>query len=134
MMQSPSHVVLFDGICNFCDSSVQWLILRDRKKIFRFTGLQTETGQEILSEFEIDENSVDSIIYIRDERVYIKSSAVLEILKDLGSGWKLLYVFKLIPVRVRDYFYDQFAKRRYRLFGKRTECRIPDKDELDRFL
>lgn len=133
-MSLPERIILFDGVCNFCDSTVQWIIKRDTSKNFYFASLQSEAGQELLRKHQIDTEQVDSVVYVRNEKAYIKSTAALHILKDLGKVWSLLYVLIVLPVSLRNFFYDQFAKRRYLLFGQKAECMIPTKDQRSRFL
>lgn len=133
-MSLPDHIILFDGVCNFCDNTVQWIIRRDRAQKFYFTSLQSSTGQELLHKYHIDRNQTDSVVYVRQGKAYIKSTAALYILKDLGKLWPLLFTLIVFPVSIRDFFYDQFAKRRYLLFGKKDECMIPTKEQRNRFI
>lgn len=130
----PEHLIFFDGVCNFCNSSILWIIKRDRKKIFYFASLQSPIAKDILSQYPIDTSQIDSIIYIKKNKVFIKSSAALEIAKDLKNGWSCFYIFKLAPPFIRDFIYDQFARQRYRLFGKKSECMIPNSELKERFL
>ena len=130
----PKHLVLFDGVCNFCDATVQWIIKRDRHSIFYFTGLQSEVGKQILDENQIDRKQTDSVVYVRNQNVHIKSTAALYVLKDLGGIWSLGFIFIIIPKRIRDFFYDYFAKRRYRWFGKKDACMLPSPEQRARFL
>lgn len=134
MTQIPQHLILFDGVCNFCDNTVQWIIRSDKKNIFFFTSLQSEIGQEILLKNNIDPKQTDSVVYVRNQNVYVKSDAVLYILKDLGSWKAILYPLIILPAFIRNFFYDQFAKRRYLLFGKKEECMIPTKEVRSKFL
>lgn len=131
---TPEHLIFFDGVCNFCNSSVLWIIKRDRKKIFYFASLQSKYAQEILSQFKVNTQEIDSIIYIKRNKVFFKSTAALEIAKDLKNSWSCLYILKIIPQFLRDMVYDLFAKQRYRLFGKKSECMIPDPELKERFL
>lgn len=133
-MSLPQRIILFDGVCNFCDASVQWLIKRDGQKLFHFASLQSEVGEQLLKKHELNSADIDSIVYIRDTKAYIKSTAILYILKDLGRFWKVLTVLLIIPKGIRDFLYDQFAKRRYVLFGKKDACMIPDEEFKNRFL
>lgn len=133
-MYFPERIILFDGVCNFCDASVQWLIKKDTKQLFRFASLQSDVGKQLLQTHHLDVADVDSIVYIISGKAYIKSTAIIYILKDLGRGWKLFLLTFIIPKRIRDFLYDQFAKRRYLLFGKMEECRLPDADFKSRFL
>lgn len=126
-------IVLFDGDCHFCDQSVQFIIKRDPKVIFKFSSLQSEVGQHIQSNFHTPKN-IDSLLLIVQNKVYDKSSAALHICKYLTGLWKLLYILVLIPKPIRDTVYDFIAKNRYRWFGKKSECRIPTPEERNRFL
>src|SRR5678816_2439701 len=126
-------IILFDGVCNFCNGMVNFIIARDPKAYFRFAPLQSETGQRMRSRFDIDEN-VDSIILIEDESAYVFSTAALRIVKGLGGLWRLLYVFIIVPTPVRDLFYRLFARNRYWLFGKKSVCMVPTPDVRARFL
>jgi predicted DCC family thiol-disulfide oxidoreductase YuxK len=126
-------IILFDGVCNFCNGMVNFIIARDPKAYFRFAPLQSETGQRMRLRFGVDE-SVDSIILIEDESAYVFSTAALRIVKALGGLWRLLYVFIIVPTPIRDLFYRLFARNRYWLFGKKSVCMVPTPDIRARFL
>jgi len=126
-------IILFDGVCNFCNGMVNFIIARDPKAYFRFAPLQSETGQRMRLRFGVDEN-VDSIILIEDESAYVFSTAALRIVKALGGLWRLLYVFIIVPTPIRDFFYRLFARNRYWLFGKKSVCMVPTPDIRARFL
>ncbi|QCR33017.1 thiol-disulfide oxidoreductase DCC family protein [Lysinibacillus sp. SGAir0095] len=126
------NIILFDGECHFCDASVQFIIKRDQNKYFKFASIQSEIGQKLLEEFKIPK-TIDSMIYIEGDKSYVKSTAALRICKKLDHLWKLFYPFLIIPVFLRDAVYDLIAKNRHKL-GKKTECKIPTKEELERFL
>lgn len=96
--------------------------------------MQSEIGKELSNKYGIDTNIVDSIILIKNDKVFIKSAAVMEILKDLPIGWRVFRIGIILPTAIRDYLYDLVAKYRYRIFGKKDECPIPSKDVQDRFL
>lgn len=128
------NIILFDGVCNFCDSSVNFIIDRDKKNIFKFAALQSEKGQEILEHFKLSKNDFDSFIFIEKNMVYKKSSAALRIAKKLGLFWKIFYPLILIPRPIRDFFYNIIAKNRYKLFGKKDSCRIPTPELKEKFL
>lgn len=128
------HILLFDGVCNLCNSSVQFIIKRDEKKIFSFAALQSGIGQKYLKDFNLDGKGIDSVIYINGDKCYIKSTAALHIIKNLGGGWKLLYPLIIVPPFIRNFFYDLVAKSRYKLFGKKDSCMIPTPDIRSRFL
>lgn len=129
---NEQHIIVFDGYCNFCAWSVRFLMKFDRKNIFKFTASQNDAGKKILENFKIEE--VNSILYLRTSKVLQSSTAVLYILHDLGFPWKLFFVFIIIPAFIRDFIYNLFAKLRYRVFGRREECMVPTKEEMERFL
>ena len=129
-----SAVILFDGICNFCDSSVNFIIKRDNAGYFKFAPLQSEIGQKLLDEYKIDKLGTDSIILIENKTAYTHSTAALRIARKLGGIWSLLYIFIIVPKFIRDFFYRLFAKYRYKMFGKKAECMIPTPEIRERFL
>lgn len=127
-------IILFDGFCNLCCFSVQFIIKRDSESQFKFAPIQSIIGQELISQFKISSLKVDTIIYFKDDKYFLRSSAVLNILRDIGGGWKLLYGFMIVPKFFRDFLYQMIAKTRYRLFGKKEICMIPDEIDRNRFL
>lgn len=133
-MTSMDRIILFDGLCNLCNSSVQFIIKHDKLGIFKFASLQSESGKALLKKYNLLSSNIDSIVFIRDNRYYLKSTAVLYILKDLRGGWKFLFGFIAIPRVILDFFYDLIAKSRYKLFGRRDSCMVPDERIKDRFL
>jgi predicted DCC family thiol-disulfide oxidoreductase YuxK len=133
-LEGQRAIVLFDGVCNFCNSSINFVIDRDSKRRFKFASLQSETGQRILRVHHLPNNSFDSIILVNEENVFQKSDAALEIARQLDGMWKVFYVFKIIPTFIRDFFYDIVAKNRYKIFGKSDTCRIPTPELKNRFL
>ncbi|NWQ42702.1 thiol-disulfide oxidoreductase DCC family protein [Bacillus sp. EB106-08-02-XG196] len=126
-------IILFDGVCNFCNSGVQFIIKRDSNFHFKFASLQSETGQMLLNKYGIS-NKIDSMIVIENEKVYIKSSAALRISKYLDGNWKYLTIFKFLPTFFRDFLYDILAKNRYKWFGKMDTCMLPALEMKKRFL
>ncbi|MGP4041149.1 thiol-disulfide oxidoreductase DCC family protein [Gracilibacillus sp. D59] len=127
------RIILFDGICNFCSSSVQFIIKRDPKFKFQFASLQSEIGQQLLKQQQFSEN-MDSIVLIENDQVYTKSTAALRIAKELKGAYQFLSIFLVIPKPVRDIFYNILAKNRYRWFGKKDQCMIPKTEDKQRFL
>jgi len=127
-------IILFDGVCNLCNGWVRFLIKRDEKLKFRFASLQSEAGQSRLETIGLPVDVMETLIYIRDKQYFSESSAVLEILKDLGGIWKIVFFFRLIPKRIRDSIYWFIAKHRYRIFGKRSSCMFPTLELEKRFL
>ncbi|WP_217587247.1 thiol-disulfide oxidoreductase DCC family protein [Lentibacillus saliphilus] len=117
-------IVLFDGLCHFCDSSVQFIIKRDPMKRFKFASLQSSVGQELLKRYGVPQE-INSFVLVQDNRVYFRSSAALKLCRDLRLPWKLLYPLLLVPRPIRDFFYNIIARNRYRWFGKKAACTIP---------
>lgn len=129
-----NHIVYFDGICNLCNGAVQFIIKQDKKGIFSFASLQSDFAKRHLMYANGEDISYDSVIYQRGNSFYIKSKAILEILKDLGGWWKLLLVFGLFPKTLLDRIYDYIASHRYRWFGKKEKCLVPTPELKSRFL
>ena len=127
-------VIIFDGICNLCCGWIHFLIHKDKNMKFRFATIQSETGQKVLNEVPENEKMMESIIYVKGNQYFRESSAILEILTDIGGFWKIFAVLKLIPKAIRDKIYQIIAKRRHRYFGKRTTCLLPTPENKKRFL
>ncbi len=127
-------IVLFDGVCNFCNSSVNFIIKHDTKNIFLFATLQSEKGKELLNKFKIDVQKMDTIILIENENYFIKSTAALKIAKHLNRLYPLLFALIIIPTFIRNFFYDIVAKNRYKWFGKKDVCMIPTKELKSKFI
>ncbi len=129
------QIILFDGVCNLCNRSVQFAIKRDEKRLFRYASLDSNLGKLLLKERAIDRSKVDSIVLVDPNKAYyVKSSAALEIAKQL-KGWpKLLSLLLIFPSWLRDPVYDFIAKNRYRWFGKKESCIVPTKDLKSLFL
>jgi predicted DCC family thiol-disulfide oxidoreductase YuxK len=127
-------VIVFDGVCNLCNVSVDFVIRRDVNGVFQFAPNQSEAGEVIVSQADLDEIEADTIVLWEDGSTYVRSTAVLRIARRLAFPWKLAYVFIIIPRPVRDFFYRLLARNRYRIFGKRDTCRIPTPEERTRFL
>lgn len=134
MDNSPTHILLFDGVCNLCNSIVQFTIKRDPKAKFKFASLQSESGQSLLKQFGLPTNDFNSFVYIQGNKYFLKSSAGLNVLKELGGFWKVFYVFIIIPRPLRDFVYNIIAKTRYNIFGKQDTCMAPTPNIKHRFL
>lgn len=128
------NIVYFDGVCNLCNSAINFLIDQDKKQNLKFASLQSEAGEEVLRRFALPSDDYDSFLFLKGDQLFQKSEAVLEIVKLLGGAWPLLAVFKIIPRLVRDWMYTQVAQNRYKWFGKRDECRLPTPELKARFL
>jgi predicted DCC family thiol-disulfide oxidoreductase YuxK len=131
---SSKYIVFFDGVCNLCNGAVQFVLKRDRKKRFLFGSLQGKTGQEYLRKYHLPADQYHTFLLIEGNVLYTRSTAVLRLLKHLGRGWQLLYVFIYVPQPIRDGVYKLIAANRYKLFGKKDQCRLPTPEERERFL
>ena len=126
MKEEEYMIILFDGVCNLCNNAVNFVIKRDKKSVFRFASLQSDIGQKLTNERGIDTTKVDSIILIDPGTAwYEKSTAALQIAKQLSGMFPLLSVFLIFPKSFRDWVYDIIAKNRYKWFGKKDQCVIP---------
>ena len=131
-MEHP--VILFDGVCNFCNSSINFIISQDKKKVFRFAALQSEAGKELLEKYDLPEGYLESFILIDNGKAYISSSAGLKLYNKLPWHWKWLQIFWIVPRFIRDGVYSIIARNRYKWFGKKDSCMIPSPDMRSRFL
>ncbi len=137
-------IIFFDGICNFCNSSVNFIIKRDKKNYFKFAFLQSVHAQIFFVSHDLvpkvhlgnekTEKKLDSIILYKNNKLYIKSSASLHIARHLKGLWKLFFILIIIPPPIRNFLYDIIAKNRYKWFGKRESCMIPDEKVKEKFL
>ena len=129
------HIILFDGVCNLCNSSVQYVIKHDKKNQFVFTPLQSKTGKYIIDLHKIDITKIDSIIlHHTNQKVYYKSTAALRIAYLLGFPNNIFAIFLIIPAFLRNYVYDYIAKNRYKWYGKKDACMIPTPELKNKFL
>jgi len=131
-MQNQQAIILFDGVCNFCNSSVNFVIKRDRKAYFSFAPLQSKMAEKLF-EKQISELP-DSVVLIENGNIFYKSTAALLIAKKLDGLWPIFYVLIIIPRSIRDWIYSLIAKNRYKIFGKKESCMIPDPALKARFL
>lgn len=137
MMNLPQNkkIILFDGVCNLCDSSIQFIIKHDKNDAFRFVALQSELGQEIIEYIGIDTAKTDSIIlYEPGNAYYYKSEAALKIAKELGGIYRAISWFSILPRFLTDSVYDYIAKNRYKWYGKKDACLIPTPELKAKFL
>ena len=127
------RIILFDGVCSLCNSSVRFVIKRDHKKIFRFASLQSEFAKKIIRSTAIVD-SVKTIVLLKSEKIFLRSDAALEIARELDGLWPSLYGLKIIPRFIRDAVYNFISHRRYQWFGKTEECWLPSPELSDRFV
>ena len=133
-MNVKQQVILFDGVCNLCNRSVQFIIKRDKQKKFLFASLQGKAGQALLKKFNLQADDFNSFILIDGNKIYSRSAGALRMLKELGGGWKLFYAWMIVPRFIRDAVYNWIARNRYKWYGKRDECMVPTPELRERFL
>ncbi|MGQ0827387.1 MAG: thiol-disulfide oxidoreductase DCC family protein [Bacteroidota bacterium] len=133
-MSNNTSIILFDGICNLCNSSINFVIRHDKKNQFRFATLQSETGKKLLQKFNINTITTDSFILIENNKAYTKSTAALRTSKKLDKLYPLFYSFIIIPAFIRNFAYDLIARNRYKWFGKKDQCMIPTDELRSKFL
>jgi predicted DCC family thiol-disulfide oxidoreductase YuxK len=128
-------IILFDGFCNLCDASVQYVIKHDKKDIFRFVAIQSDLGQKLLNHIGINSKNIDSVVlYEPGVAYYYKSSAAIIIANNLSGLFTLATLFKLIPTKIRNLVYDYVAKNRYKWYGKKEQCLLPTEPLKGKFL
>ena len=126
-------LILFVGVCNLCTGSVKFVLKRDKEKKFTFASLQSTTGQKLLSQFDLPNDTFNSFILYQDGKMYTRSTAALKLFQQL-KGWKWAKIFWIVPKFIRDGVYNLIAKNRYRWFGKKEECWVPTPELKARFL
>lgn len=131
---SNKGIVLFDGVCNLCDSSVQFIIKHDKKDFFRFAALQSETGKVLLNKAGLPDSYLQTFVYFEKGKFYSQSTAALKISKHLNGAWKGFYFLIIIPAPIRNIFYRLVANNRYKVFGKKDECMIPTPELKQKFI
>ena len=133
-LPKDKKIILFDGVCNFCNDKVNFIIKNDKKDVFRFVAIQSETGKKIITYLGVD-SALDSIILYEPGYAYfIKSEAVFRIIKHLSSSVKLLLLFNFIPTSIKNLLYDFIAKNRYNWYGKNEQCMMPSEDIIGKFI
>jgi predicted DCC family thiol-disulfide oxidoreductase YuxK len=128
------NLILFDGVCNFCNTAVQTVIKIDNQKIFKFAAIQSKLGQQLYQQHGLDPVDIQTLMFVDGDRVLTKSDAVLAVLARLDGGWQLLGGFSAMPKPLRDWAYTEFARQRFRLFGRRASCMIPTPELRSRFI
>lgn len=126
-------IVLFDGVCNLCNSSIDFLVRHEKGDALRFASLQSEVGQHIIAKSNLKQIP-DSILFYENSNLAYKSKAVLSVAKHLKMPWRLAIVFRIIPSFISNMVYDWIARNRYRWFGKKETCRVPTPEEREKFL
>lgn len=128
-------IILFDGVCNLCDATVQYVIKKDVKDVFRFVAIQSELGQKIINYIKVDTSQTDSIIlYIPGKAYFVKADAAFNIAKELGGLISLTSIFSVLPKFLKNFGYDFVAKNRYKWYGKKDSCMMPTPELKSKFL
>lgn len=127
-------IIIFDGVCNFCNGAVNFIIKRDPSAQFTFTPMQSALAKELMVQYQINNVGIDTFLLIKNDQAFVFSSAALEITKGLSGYWYLFNIFKLIPSLIRDVVYKLFARNRYVLFGRSDICIMPTKETRSRFV
>ncbi len=130
----PDHLVFFDGVCNFCNASINFIMKHDKNGQFRFAPLQSDLAKKKLPHFGIDPGNMETFVLLESEQVYTRSTAALRIARKLNGLWPLLYGLIIVPPFIRNFVYDFVARNRYRWFGKMESCRVPTAEERSRFV
>jgi predicted DCC family thiol-disulfide oxidoreductase YuxK len=133
--ETDSHpIILFDGVCNLCNGFVQFVISHDKTGKFYFGALQSKKGQHLLADFNLSDKLLKTIVLVDGKSAFTESTAVLKIAGQLTGGWKLIYVFIIVPKSLRNWVYKLVAKYRYGIFGKRDACMVPTPELKSRFI
>lgn len=127
-------VIIFDGICNFCNGAVNFIIKRDPKGVFVFTPMQSDIAKNLIAQYEAPKIGYDTFLLIKNGSCYYRTDAAFEITKDLTGFWYLFRLFKIFPRVIRDFFYRLFARNRYAIFGRKKQCMVPNEALKNRFL
>lgn len=133
-MQDNRHIIIFDGVCNFCNGAVNFIIKRDPDGVFAFTPMQSALAKQLMQKYQIHNVGIDTFLLIKNNHCYVFSSAALEITKDLTGFWYLFRVLNIVPAAFRDFFYKLFARNRYQLFGRQDVCMVPTEEVKSRFV
>jgi predicted DCC family thiol-disulfide oxidoreductase YuxK len=127
-------IILFDGVCNLCNASIDFILKRDKNDIYLVGALQEEAGKKLLEKHQAQADYLDSLVLIEKDKAYYRSTAALKIAKNLTGLWPIFYPFIAIPAWLRDPIYDWIGRNRYTWFGKKSTCRIPTSEEKAKFL
>ncbi len=132
-MLAQTPVILFDGVCNYCNSMVNFVIKQDKQKLIKFSALQSNSGQDLLNKLDVPRD-IDSFVFIENGKAYLQSTAALKVLQHLSWYWQWTQALWIIPKFIRDGVYNFIAKRRYKWFGKKESCMVPSQEVRSRFL
>ena len=133
-MREETGIVLFDGVCNFCNATVRFIIRKERKPELKFASLQSETGQSLLKKYNIEQDKWGSFVLIEDGKAYLRSSAGLRLCGRFKGLWPMMKIFLIVPAFIRDGVYNFISKNRYKWWGKSVSCQIPSPELRNRFI
>ena len=133
-MSASQHIVVFDGVCNLCNGSVNFIIKRDPKNKFVFSAVQGDFAQELINQNALNNVGEETFLVVKGDQFFMYSDAALEIAKNLSGLWPLLYTLKILPKFIRDSLYKAVARNRYKLFGRTDTCMVPTEELRSRFI
>ncbi len=133
-MDKDHPIVLFDGVCNFCNGIINFLISQDKKNVLRFAAMQSEAGKKILTQYGFEPGYTKSFVFIINGKAYKKSTAALKLYNQLPWYWKWIQIFWIVPTFIRDGVYEYISENRYKWFGKKSQCMLPSPGIKSRFL
>lgn len=134
MVKEEHPILLFDGVCNLCDNTVQFVIKKNASQTVHFAALQSDFGKEQIKKAGLPTNELKSLIFIEKKQIYTRSTGALKLARHLDGLWKFAYVFIVVPKPIRDFVYNWIAKNRYKWFGEKDACMIPSKEVRERFV
>lgn len=133
-MNEHNYIVFFDGVCNLCNSTIDFLMRHNTEETLKFSSLQSAFANKFLAQYSVDLNQLSTIYFYENGKLHQKSKAAFNISKHLNAPFRYLNFFSFLPKILTNFFYNLIAKNRYRLFGKKETCRIPTQAELKRFI
>ena len=125
--------MLFDGVCNFCNTTVRFVLAYNRAENIQFSPLQSDFAKQLLAQHNLSSDDMNTVVFIEDNKAYTRSTAAFQISKHLIYPWKAIYYFKFVPKSITDWIYDLIAKNRYSWFGKKNQCMVPKPEWRERF-
>lgn len=134
MEKTSPALILFDGVCNLCNTWVQWVLKRDKHAQFRFAALQSDTGRQLLMQYSLNPDNIDTVVLIDNNRAYTHSDVALRVASRIGGIWSATAIFYIFPRSFRNIVYNWIARNRYRWFGRQSECWLPRPEWKERFV
>ncbi|WP_321515506.1 thiol-disulfide oxidoreductase DCC family protein [Marinifilum fragile] len=132
-INNSNPIVLFDGVCNFCNTTVRFVLAYNRAENIQFSPLQSDFAKQLLAQHNLSSDDMNTVVFIEDNKAYTRSTAAFHISKHLIYPWKAIYYFKFVPKSITDWIYDLIAKNRYSWFGKKNQCMVPKPEWKERF-